>query len=143
MPGRRLSHRPIDPLNSSSYHQPMHVVISAAQMRDIDRATSERFGTLSLTLMENAGAVTAQCVTGLLAGAAAGKTVLVLCGKGNNGGDGAVAARLLATAGARVDVILLGTVDETKGDARSNFERLRSWKDEQALREERGVLDAG
>jgi NAD(P)H-hydrate epimerase len=121
----------------------MLAVISAAEMREFDRATSDRFGTPSLTLMENAGAAAAQSVTRLLAGTSAGRTVLVLCGKGNNGGDGAVAARLLATAGARVDVILFGRLDETKGDARNNFDRLRTWKDEQALREERGVLDAG
>src|SRR6185295_17025996 len=70
-------------------------------------------------------------VADCLAGNASGKGVLVICGKGNNGGDGVAAARLLATAGARVDVVLMGIVDDTKGDARQNFERLQSWNDNQ------------
>src|SRR5215831_7825193 len=106
-------------------------------MREIDRLTTERYDVPSLTLMENAAAATARVVIDCLNGDATGKTVLVFCGKGNNGGDGAAAARLLATAGARVDVVLVGSVEEIKGDARTNFERLRAWNDEQALCEER------
>jgi len=50
---------------------------------------------------------------------------------------GAATARLLATAGARVDAVLLAKLEDTKGDARTNFERLQLWIDEQALRENR------
>ena len=100
-------------------------------MREIDRLTTERYGIPSLTLMENAAEATARTVVDCLAGNASGKGVLVICGKGNNGGDGAAAARLLAMAGARVDVVLMGLVDDTKGDARENFERLQSWNDSQ------------
>ena len=100
-------------------------------MREIDRLTTERYGIPSLTLMENAAEATARAVVDCLAGNASGKGVLVFCGKGNNGGDGAAAARLLAMAGARVDVVLIGIVDDTKGDARENFERLQSWNDSQ------------
>jgi ADP-dependent NAD(P)H-hydrate dehydratase / NAD(P)H-hydrate epimerase len=110
-------------------------VISSAQMRQVDRLTTERAGISSLTLMENAAIATARCVAEFLGGDSAGKSILVFCGKGNNGGDGAAAARLLATAGARVDVILIGTVNNTRGDARENFNRLQRWKDEQTARE--------
>jgi NAD(P)H-hydrate epimerase len=99
-------------------------------MREIDRLTTERDGVPSLTLMENAAEATARAVVDCLGGNGSGKAVLVLCGKGNNGGDGAAAARLLATAGARVDVILIGTVPETKGDAGTNFLRLQQWNGE-------------
>src|SRR5437660_8997954 len=104
-------------------------------MRDIDRLTTEHSGIPSLVLMENAASATARCVTDFCKGDAAGKSLLVLCGKGNNGGDGAAAARLLATAGARVDVVLVGRVEDTKGDARENFNRLRAWKEEQTIHE--------
>ena len=99
-------------------------------MREIDRLTTERFGVPSLTLMENAAIATARCVTDL-AGKVEAKSIVVFCGKGNNGGDGAAVARLLAIAGAHVEVILIGRVDETNGDARENFERLRTWSTHQ------------
>ena len=86
-------------------------------MREIDRVTTEKYGVASLTLMENAATATAKLVTELLSGDLTGKSVLVICGKGNNGGDGAATARLLATAGARVDVVLLGKVNDTRADA--------------------------
>ncbi len=97
-------------------------------MREIDRLTTERYGVSSLTLMENAGLATVRCVAERLENHVDEKSIVVFCGKGNNGGDGAVAARLLAIAGARVSLILIGKVEETKGDARENFERLRVWQ---------------
>src|SRR5256884_1168623 len=106
-------------------------------MREIDRLTTERYDIPSLKLMESAAAAVARGVTEQLAGDLIGKRILVLCGKGNNGGDGAAAARLLATNGAGVDVVLLAKLEDAKGDARTNFERLRFWLDEQALRENR------
>jgi len=115
----------------------MQPVISSAQMREIDRLTTERSEIPSLTLMENAAMAVERATTACLFGDLTGKGILVLCGKGNNGGDGAATARLLATAGARVDVVLLGKLEDTKGDSRTNFERLRLWIDEQALRENR------
>ena len=114
-------------------------------MRIIDRLTTERFGIPSLVLMENAAIATTRWVTHSCKGSVAGKSLLVLCGKGNNGGDGASAARLLAIAGAHVDVVLIGKIDDTKGDARENFIRLGGWKDEQAVHEEKptAVAESG
>ena len=91
-------------------------------MRAIDRLTTERYGIPSLVLMENAAAATARVVAERLSGDLSGKAVLVLCGSGNNGGDGAAAARLLAHAGANVELVLFGKLADTSGDARTNFE---------------------
>ncbi len=92
----------------------------AAQQRAADAwAISER-GIPALDLMERAGAGLADLVA---ARAPAGR-VAVVAGRGNNGGDGLVAARLLRTAGREVDVVLLGSADELRGDARANLERL-------------------
>jgi NAD(P)H-hydrate epimerase len=91
-------------------------------MREIDRLTTERHGTPSLMLMEAAATAVARVVTEHLPGDVTGKSVLVLCGRGNNGGDGAATARLLALAGVRVSLVLMGKVEQTKGDARTNFE---------------------
>jgi NAD(P)H-hydrate epimerase len=96
-------------------------IVSAAEMRAIDQVTSERFGVPSLTLMENAGAVVADYV--LLHYAAAGR-VAVFCGKGNNGGDGFVAARRLHDKGKEVQVILLATPADLRDDAAVMFGKL-------------------
>ncbi len=104
----------------------MQKVISAAEMREIDRLTTERYGTPSLLLMERAAAATAQAVADHFSGSVAGKRVLVLCGRGNNGGDGAATARALAMMGAHAEAVVFGSVDEAKGDARVNFEIARS-----------------
>ena len=104
-------------------------------MREIDRLTTERYGIPSLQLMEHAAIATVRCITKRLDGDVAGKSILVFCGQGNNGGDGAAAARLLAIAGARVDVVLIGRIEQTKGDARENFNRLHAWKLERLARE--------
>ncbi len=77
-------------------------------------------------LMENAAIATVRFVAEFLGTSLNEKSIIIFCGKGNNGGDGAAAARLLAIAGARVSVILIGKVDDTRGDARENFERLRA-----------------
>jgi NAD(P)H-hydrate epimerase len=104
----------------------MHPVITSAQMREIDRLTTERYGIASLVLMENAASAVVRVIVSTFAGDIAGKTALVLCGRGNNGGDGAAAARLLAHAGANVSALLWGRIDDTKGDARTNFEAVAS-----------------
>jgi ADP-dependent NAD(P)H-hydrate dehydratase / NAD(P)H-hydrate epimerase len=95
-------------------------------MREIDRLTTEQFGTPSLVLMENAAAATARVIVATLPGEISEKSVLILCGRGNNGGDGAATARLLAHAGANINAILFGQVEQTRDDARTNFEALAS-----------------
>jgi ADP-dependent NAD(P)H-hydrate dehydratase / NAD(P)H-hydrate epimerase len=78
-------------------------IVTAAEMRAIDRATTERFGVPSVTLMENAGAAVADHVLTHTEAA----RIVVFCGKGNNGGDGFVAARRLQQQGKTVQVIVL------------------------------------
>ena len=95
-------------------------------MREIDRLTTERHAVPSLMLMENAAAATARVIASTFSGDLANNSVLVLCGRGNNGGDGAATARLLAHAGANVTAIMFGATGDTKGDARTNFEALTS-----------------
>lgn len=96
-------------------------IVSAAEMREIDRATSERFGVPSLTLMENAGKAVADHV---LTHYAWVRNITVICGKGNNGGDGFVAARHLHKRGKTVRVLLLANPADLRGDAATMFKDL-------------------
>src|SRR5580658_7900462 len=96
-------------------------IVTAEEMRAIDRATSERFGVPSLTLMENAGAAVADYV---LAHHNEARRVVIFCGKGNNGGDGFVAARRLHQQGKKIQVILLADPDDLRGDAAIMFGKL-------------------
>jgi ADP-dependent NAD(P)H-hydrate dehydratase / NAD(P)H-hydrate epimerase len=96
-------------------------IVTAGEMRAIDKATSERFGVPSHTLMENAGTAVAEHV---LSHYAVARKIIVICGKGNTGGDGFVAARKLHEAGKPVQVILLADPAELKGDAAAMFGRL-------------------
>jgi NAD(P)H-hydrate epimerase len=94
-------------------------------MREVDRLTTERFAVPSLLLMQAAADASAREIAAHFSHDLGRKTFQILCGRGNNGGDGAALARTLWTAGARVDVILFGRAEETKGDARSNFDIIR------------------
>jgi hydroxyethylthiazole kinase-like uncharacterized protein yjeF len=96
-------------------------IVTAAEMRAIDRATSERFGVPSFTLMENAGSAVAEHV---LTQYSAAQKITIFCGKGNNGGDGFVAARKLHQAGKTVQVILLADRVDLRGDAAIMFDKL-------------------
>lgn len=107
----------------------MQKVLTAEQMRVVDRLTTERYGIPSILLMENAAHAVARVITEKLGGSADGKSITVLCGKGNNGGDGAALARILWTQGADVYIYLFGNVDETKGDARTNFDAVKKIND--------------
>jgi ADP-dependent NAD(P)H-hydrate dehydratase / NAD(P)H-hydrate epimerase len=98
-------------------------IVSAEDMRAIDRATSERFGVPSLTLMENAGSAVARFV---LSDYPQSDRVAVVCGKGNNGGDGFVAARKLSEAHKAVRVLLLCDPAELRGDAAIMFKKLKT-----------------
>jgi len=92
----------------------------AATMRGIDRWAIQERGVDGLDLMERAGAGVARAVERL----APDGPVTVVCGKGNNGGDGLVAARLLRDAGRVVTVVCAGPPQELAGDARTNLRRL-------------------
>jgi ADP-dependent NAD(P)H-hydrate dehydratase / NAD(P)H-hydrate epimerase len=96
-------------------------IVSAAEMREIDRVTSERYGVPSLTLMESAGTAVADFVLEQYPEA---RLIAVICGKGNNGGDGFVAARKLREGGREVFVLLLSEPSELRGDAAAMFERM-------------------
>ena len=96
-------------------------ILTTAEMRQCDRLTSERHGVPSLGLMENAGAAVADVA---LTRWPRATRIAVVCGKGNNGGDGFVAARKLHQAGKVVEVVLLADPGELKGDALVMFQRL-------------------
>jgi ADP-dependent NAD(P)H-hydrate dehydratase / NAD(P)H-hydrate epimerase len=94
-------------------------------MREIDRLTTERHAVPSLLLMEAAANASARAVAALFPENFPDIRALILCGRGNNGGDGAALARVLWTAGANVETLLFGRADETRGDAHTNFEIVR------------------
>ena len=96
-------------------------IVSAAEMREIDRLTTERFGVSSRSLMEKAGTAVAEFV---LHNYPSTKRVGVICGKGNNGGDGFVVARKLHEASREVLVLLLANPAELRGDAAAMFQKL-------------------
>jgi hydroxyethylthiazole kinase-like uncharacterized protein yjeF len=102
--------------------------LTASEMREVDRLTTERFAISSLQLMENAGESVAAVILGSVAFLAKSKPcrVCILCGKGNNGGDGFVVARHLKEEAGHVEVFLFGAPEELRGDAAKNFQR---WMD--------------
>ena len=103
----------------------MQKVLTAAEMHEVDHLTTEKYGIPPLILMENAAHAAASVIAEKIGGSVEDKSVLILCGKGNNGGDGAALARILWQQGADVEVCLFGLVADTKNEARSNFEILQ------------------
>jgi NAD(P)H-hydrate epimerase len=93
---------------------------NAGEQRAVDEWAIGERGISGVELMERAGEGLADVVTGT---SPRGR-IAVVCGKGNNGGDGFVCARILRERGHEVDVLLLAQADELRGDARTNFERL-------------------
>lgn len=127
-------------------------IVTAEQMREFDRRAQDDFGVPSLTLMENAGRSVAEAARSMLDGAI-GRRVAVIAGRGNNGGDGFVAARLLHDARAKVTVFLLADPADVSGDAKTNLDILLKAKiplkpiqtasvHESALRDSEIVVDA-
>jgi hydroxyethylthiazole kinase-like uncharacterized protein yjeF len=112
-------------------------ILTAAEMAAVDRLTAEKYGVALETLMEAAGDAVARFCQRQYPLAS---RVVVLCGKGNNGGDGFVAARLLAQAGRVVRVMLLGRAGELKGEAASALRKLREAGSSASLVE---VVDEG
>src|SRR3984893_14876867 len=100
-------------------------VLTADQMREVDRLTTDRYGVPSLQLMENAGAAVADYLSQAFPDLST-RGILVLCGKGNNGGDGFVVARRLRERGAPPRVFLFAELSAVLGDAAVNLQLWRA-----------------
>jgi NAD(P)H-hydrate epimerase len=96
-------------------------LLTAAEMTSLDRQATEHYGIPSLTLMENAGRLVAEAAADML-GDLRHRRIIVFCGKGNNGGDGLVAARHLSRKGAEVGLYILGSFQDLKADPASNLQ---------------------
>jgi hydroxyethylthiazole kinase-like uncharacterized protein yjeF len=102
-------------------------IVTAAQMRAIDERAIAGMGIPGLTLMENAGQGIATVIRDqILDGDAQGVAVAIVCGRGNNGGDGFVVGRYLSEWGATVGFFLIGEIARLKGDAKENHERAQA-----------------
>jgi len=99
--------------------------LTAIEMREVDRLTTERYGIPSLQLMENAGTQFFDFLCSAYGNVATGDAA-ILCGKGNNGGDGFVVARLLQEKGLKPQVYLLVDGKTVRGDAAENLARLKN-----------------
>ena len=105
--------------------------LTAAEMREVDRQTTARFGIPGLQLMESAGQQVCEVILRWLGGRRSPESrqnlkISILCGKGNNGGDGLVVARHLKVTGIEPKVYFFGDPAKLKGDASENFQRWRS-----------------
>ena len=100
----------------------MQPVLSAEQIREIDRLTVEHYNTSSLLLMEAASSACMEAIRTRLNNDLVNRKALILCGKGNNGGDGAALARSMSRDGMHCSVVLFGKLSATSGDARTNFD---------------------
>ena len=106
------------------------IVVTPRQMQEIDARAIKKYKVPGLTLMENAARALAQKAQEMLASNTPGaeRSVCLVCGPGNNGGDGLAAARLLKAQGLEVNVFLLGSLPQLKGDARTNAQKLKTAK---------------
>src|ERR1700688_5143139 len=105
--------------------------LTAAEMREVDRQTTARFGIPGLQLMESAGQQVCESILRWLEATCAPKSrqdwkISILCEKGNNGGDGLVVARHLKVTGIQPQVYFFGDPAKLTGDASENFQRWRS-----------------
>lgn len=98
--------------------------LTAAEMREVDRLTTERYGIPGLQLMENAGTQFAEFLRASYSDSATCRAA-ILCGKGNNGGDGFVVARHLQEKGLKPRVYVFAGLNTVRGDAAGNLERLK------------------
>jgi NAD(P)H-hydrate epimerase len=96
-------------------------LLTARTVKDIDRKAQELLGISTLVLMENAGRAVAEEALKMMDSQ---RHVAIFCGKGNNGGDGFVAARHLLTCGYKPDIFLAGKISEVENEARINLEAI-------------------
>ena len=96
-------------------------LVTSQQMRAIDRSAIEDYGIPGVVLMENAGRAVAQVAAHRSAAIVPHAHILAVCGRGNNGGDGVVAARHLHNKGLSVEICLLAEADQLSGDAAVNY----------------------
>lgn len=108
-------------------------IVTAEQMQELDRRTMTEAHVPGITLMERAGSGVVSCLEQTL-GPTRGKTVTVVCGKGNNGGDGFVVARLLHQCQAKVRVLAMAPVSELSRDAATMCRRFVRRAGKSALR---------
>jgi hydroxyethylthiazole kinase-like uncharacterized protein yjeF len=114
--------------------------ITPEKMREADRRAQEEFGIPATILMENAGRAISQAAIEMLPDKREAK-IIVVCGRGNNGGDGFVAARHLMNNGIDVSIFLMADTKELRGEARDNYHSAEKiaktmGKDIKALNEE-------
>src|SRR5436190_3443502 len=100
-------------------------ILTPEQLREVDRLSSEKYGIPSLILMENAGMRVTEVLEDRFEDLE-NLTVAILCGKGNNGGDGFVVARQLIQKGCFPFVFLFGDEKDVKGDAQTNLNILKA-----------------
>lgn len=103
------------------------VKVTVDEMRQIDRRTIEEYGISSMVLMENAGRQAAEVARKILGKDISKKNVVVICGKGKNGGDGFVVARYLLNWGVDVRVFLLGDISALAEETLANFNILKKF----------------
>ncbi len=99
--------------------------LTREQIREIDRRAIEDFGIPGVVLMENAGRNAAELIRANLKGADQPPAVCILCGRGNNGGDGFVIARHVCNAGLKVEIILCADPEKLAPDAKVNHDIAR------------------
>ncbi len=120
-------------------------VVSARQMAELDKAAIEQYGIPSLLLMENAGRSCAERILRFLedkVGAPEEASVAIVCGRGNNGGDGMVIARNLHNRGVYVEVFLLAEEDAVSRDSKVQLDILKKMDVEvRVIRDRDGVED--
>ncbi len=105
----------------------MQGLLTSHAAREMDVKIRDKLGLSTLVLMENAGSAVAREV---LKSRKSKKKIAVFCGKGNNGGDGFVAARHLLSLGVKPEVFFAGSFPEVKNEAKTNLEVLNKLKQE-------------
>lgn len=123
---RRFRSKPTEPfpnMTDMPSNAPAPPALTAEAMREADRFTIEEYGLPGFTLMESAGRGCADAIRSNY-GPVDGAPIVILCGKGNNGGDGLVVARRLYAAGARVHVVLTTDAEELRADSAHNLDLL-------------------